>query len=339
MPNKVRWGVLSTAGIGVKKVIPAMQKGEWIDVMAIASRDRGKAEETARALGIAKAYGSYEDLLADPQIEAIYNPLPNQLHVPWSIRAAEAGKHVLCEKPLSITVAEARTLLAVQKRTGVTIGEAFMVRTHPQWLRTRELIASGRIGQLRSVQGFFSYFNTDPKNIRNIPECGGGALMDIGCYPINTARFVFGEEPMRVSGLIERDPTSKVDRLTSAILEFPSGHATFTCSTQLVPYQRMQLLGTKGRIEIEIPFNAPNDRPCRIFIDDGRDLFGGGITVETFPTCDQYTIQGDVFSRAVREGGQVPVPVSDAVKNMAVIEAVFRSAESGAWVSPQDIDT
>jgi predicted dehydrogenase len=339
MANKVRWGVLSTAGIGVKKVIPAMQKGEWVDVMAIASRDRGKAEETARALGIAKAYGSYEDLLADPQIEAIYNPLPNQLHVPWSIRAAEAGKHVLCEKPLSITVAEARTLLAVQQRTGVTIGEAFMVRTHPQWLRTRELIASGRIGELRSVQGFFSYFNTDPKNIRNIPECGGGALMDIGCYPINTARFVFGEEPLRVSGLIERDPTSKVDRLTSAILEFPSGHATFTCSTQLVPYQRMQLLGTKGRIEIEIPFNAPNDRPCRIFIDDGRDLFGGGITVETFPTCDQYTIQGDVFSRAVREGGRVPVPVADAVKNMAVIEAVFRSAESGAWVSPRDIDT
>jgi predicted dehydrogenase len=339
MANKVRWGVLSTAGIGVKKVIPAMQKGEWVDVMAIASRDRGKAEETARALGIAKAYGSYEDLLADPQIEAIYNPLPNQLHVPWSIRAAEAGKHVLCEKPLSITVAEARTLLAVQQRTGVTIGEAFMVRTHPQWLRTRELIASGRIGELRSVQGFFSYFNTDPKNIRNIPECGGGALMDIGCYPINTARFVFGEEPLRVSGLIERDPTSKVDRLTSAILEFPSGHATFTCSTQLVPYQRMQLLGTQGRIEIEIPFNAPNDRPCRIFIDDGRDLFGGGITVETFPTCDQYTIQGDVFSRAVREGGRVPVPVADAVKNMAVIEAVFRSAESGAWVSPRDIDT
>jgi predicted dehydrogenase len=339
MPNKVRWGVLSTAGIGVKKVIPAMQKGEWIEVVAIASRHQGKAEETARALGIAKAYGSYEELLADPQIEAVYNPLPNQLHVPWSIRAAEAGKHVLCEKPLSMTVAEAKTLLAVQQRTGVTIGEAFMVRTHPQWLRTRELIASGRIGQLRSVQGFFSYFNTDPKNIRNIAECGGGALMDIGCYPINTSRFVFGEEPLRVSGLIERDPTSKVDRLTSAILEFPSGDATFTCSTQLVPYQRMQLLGTKGRIEIEIPFNAPNDRPCRIFIDDGRDLFGGGITVETFPTCDQYTIQGDVFSRAVREGGQAPVPLTDAIKNMAVIEAVFRSAESGAWVSPQEIDT
>jgi predicted dehydrogenase len=335
MPNKVRWGVLSTAGIGVKKVIPAMQKGEWIEVTAIASRDHGKAEETARALGIAKAYGSYEELLADPQIEAVYNPLPNQLHVPWSIKAAEAGKHVLCEKPLSLTVTEAKSLLTVQKRTGVTIGEAFMVRTHPQWLRTRELIAAGRIGQLRSIQGFFSYFNTDPKNIRNIPEFGGGALMDIGCYPINTSRFLFNEEPLRVSALLERDPILKVDRLTSAMLEFPSGQAMFTCSTQLVPYQRMQVLGTKGRIEIEIPFNAPNDRPCRILIDDGRDLMGGGITIESFPTCDQYTIQGDVFSRAIREGSKVPVPIEDAIKNMAVIEAIFRSAESGQWETPQ----
>jgi predicted dehydrogenase len=254
--------------------------------------------------------------------------------VPWSIKAAEAGKHVLCEKPLSMTVAEAKTLLTVQQRTGVIVGEAFMVRTHPQWLRTRELIASGRIGPLRSIQGFFSYFNADPKNIRNIPECGGGGLMDIGCYPINTSRFLFGEEPSRVVGLIEKDPTLKVDRLTSAILDFPSGQATFTCSTQLVPYQRMQVLGTKGRIEIEIPFNAPNDQPCRIFVDDGKDLFGGGITIETFPTCDQYTIQGDVFSRAVREGTKVPVPLTDAIKNMAVIEAIFRSVESGRWEAP-----
>jgi predicted dehydrogenase len=335
MPNKVRWGVLSTAGIGVKKVVPAMQKGDWVEVAAIASRDLHKAQEVARALGIAKAYGSYEELLADPQIEAVYNPLPNQLHVPWSIKAAEAGKHVLCEKPISMTVAEARSLLAVQERTGVIIGEAFMVRTHPQWLRTRELIASGRIGSLRAIQGFFSYFNTDPKNIRNIAECGGGGLMDIGCYPINTSRFLFGEEPLRVSATLENDPTFRVDCLTSAILKFPSGQATFTCSTQLVPYQRMQVLGTKGRIEIEVPFNAPNDRPCRIFIDDGRDLTGGGITVETFPVCDQYTIQGDVFSKAVREGGQVPVPLTDAIKNMAVIEAVFRAAESGVWEKPQ----
>ena len=312
-----------------------MQKGDWTEVTAIASRDLHKAEEVARALGIAKAYGSYEELLADPQIEAVYNPLPNQLHVPWSIKAAEAGKHVLCEKPISMTVAEAKSLLAVQERTGVIIGEAFMVRTHPQWLRTRELIASGRIGSLRSIQGFFSYFNTDPKNIRNIAECGGGGLMDIGCYPINTSRFLFGEEPSRVSATLKNDPNFHVDCLTSAILEFPSGQATFTCSTQLVPYQRMQVLGTKGRIEIEIPFNAPNDRPCRIFIDDGRDLVGGGITIETFPVCDQYTIQGDVFSKAVREGGQAPVPLTDAIKNMAVIEAVFRAAKSGVWEKPQ----
>jgi predicted dehydrogenase len=335
MANKVRWGILSTAAIGVKKVIPGMQQGKFTEVTAIASRDRRKAEETARKLGIPKAYGSYEQLLADPQIEAIYNPLPNQLHVPWSIKAAEAGKHVLCEKPLSLTVAEAKTLLAVRDRTELRIGEAFMVRTHPQWLRVRELVASGRIGSLRSVVGFFSYFNRDAANIRNNPDCGGGGLMDIGCYPINTSRFIFGEEPSRVSGIIEKDPEMKIDRLTSAILDFPSGQSIFTCSTQLVPYQRMQFLGTKGRIEIEIPFNAPIDRPCRIFIDDGRDLFGGGLATETFTMCDQYTIQADAFSQAVREGSEVPVPLEDAVRNMAVIEAIFRSAESGKWETPQ----
>ncbi len=314
-----------------------MQRGELTHVTAIASRDRSKAEEPARTLGIEKIYGSYEELLADPQIDVIYNPLPNHLHVPWTLKAAEAGKHVLCEKPLSLTLAEARTLLPIQARTKVKIGEAFMVRTHPQWLRTRELIASGRIGELRSIQGFFSYHNVNPANIRNIPECGGGALMDIGCYPINISRFLFGEEPVSAMGLIERDPAMKTDRLTSAILHFPSGQSVFTCSTQLVPYQRINVFGTKGRIEIEIPFNTPNDRPCRILIDDGRDLFGGGITIEAFPVCDQYTIQGDAFSRAIIENTAVPVPLEDAIKNMAVIEAVFRSAASGKAETPDEI--
>jgi len=334
MPNKVRWGVLSTADFGIRKSVPGMQKGEWSAIHAIASRDRRKAEEAARALGIPKAYGSYEELLRDPEIEAIYNPLPNHMHVPWSIKAAEAGKHVLCEKPLGMKVAEARELLRVQERTGVKIGEAFMVRTHPQWLRARELVASGRIGPLRSITGYFSYFNRDPKNIRNIPETGGGALMDIGWYPITTSGFMFGEEPSRVIGLLERDPEMKTDRLGSVMLDFPSGHAIFTVSTQLVQYQRMHFIGAKGRIEIEIPFNAPNDRPCRIFIDDGGDIFGDDITTETLPTCDQYTIQGEIFSRAIREGGEVPVPLTDAIKNMAVIEAVFRSAQSGRWEIP-----
>jgi predicted dehydrogenase len=332
--QKVKWGVLGVASIATRKVIPGMQKGEWSEIRAIASRDLKKAEEAARQLGIPKAYGSYEELLADQEIEAVYNPLPNHLHVPWSSKAAEAGKHVLCEKPLSLTVAEARTLLAVRERSRVKIGEAFMVKTHPQWLRTRELIRNDAIGELRAVVGVFSYFNRDPGNVRNKPEWGGGGMLDIGCYPITTSRFVFGKEPTRVAGLVERDPDFKTDRLASVILEFPSGQALFTCSTQLVPYQRMQFLGTKGRIEMEIPFNAPNDRSTRIFIDDGRDVFGGGIRTETLPVCDQYTVQGDAFSRAIREGSEVPVPLEDAIANMAVIEAVFRAGESGRWEKP-----
>jgi predicted dehydrogenase len=332
--KKVKWGVLSTAAIGVRKVIPAMQLGDWSDVVAIASRDGKKAESIARKLRIPKTYWSYEELLADPEIEAVYNPLPNHLHVPWSIKAAEAGKHVLCEKPISLTVDEAKLLLDARDRANVKIGEAFMVRTHPQWLRTRELIHSGRIGELRSIVGVFSYFNRDAANIRSVLDWGGGGMYDIGCYPITTSRFIFGEEPSRVLGLLERDPDFNTDRLTSVILDFPSGQCVFTCSTQLVPYQRMQFLGIKGRIEIEIPFNAPNDRPCRIFIDDGRDVFGSGVVTESFPTCDQYTIQGDVFSRAVRGDGEVPVSLEDAICNMAVLEAVFRSAETGRWQRP-----
>ncbi len=333
-PDKVKWGVLGVAAIAVKKVIPAMQKGEWCEITAIASRDARKAEDAAAKLGIPKAHGSYEALLADPEIEAVYIPLPNHLHVPWSIKAAEAGKHVLCEKPISLTVAEAKTLLAVRDRCGVKIGEAFMVKTHPQWLRTRELIQRGVVGELRTIVGVFSYFNRDPQNVRNVSEWGGG-LLDIGCYPITTSRWMFGEEPLRVSAAMERDPEFGTDRLTSAIMEFPSGHSVFSCSTQLVPYQRMHFLGTKGRIEIKIPFNAPNDRPCEILVDNGRDVFGSGITTEMIPTCDQYTIQGDVFSRAIREGGQIPVPLEDAIANMAVIEAIFRSAETGKWEKPQ----
>jgi predicted dehydrogenase len=333
--GKVRWGVLGAASIAMREVIPGMQKGEWSEVTAIASRDLLKAEDAAHKLGIAKAYGSYEELLADPDVEAIYNPLPNHLHVPWSIKAAEAGKHVLSEKPLSLTVAEAKTLVAARDRYGVKIGEAFMVKTHPQWLRTRELIRQGVIGELRAIMGAFSYFNRDPKNVRHAVEWGGGGLMDIGCYPITTSRWIFGEEPLRVAGIAERDPEFGTDRLTSAVMEFPSGQAVFTCSTQMVPYQRMQFLGTKGRIEIEIPFNAPNDRPTRIFIDDGSDVCGSGIRTEAIPVCDQYTVQGDAFSRVIREGGEVPVPLEDAIANMTVIETIFRAADSGKWERPE----
>ncbi len=332
MSRKLRWGVLSTAAIGLKKVIPAMQLGQYTTVTAIASRDLAKARQAAKEVGIEKAYGSYEELLADPEIDAIYNPLPNQLHVPWTAKAAEAGKHVLCEKPLSMTVAEAKSLLPLRDRAGVKIGEAFMIRSFTQWRRVRELIEQGRIGQLRSVVAAFSYFNTDAANIRNQVECGGGALYDIGCYCIQSSRIGFGGPPTRAVGIIERDPTFGTDRLTSALLDFPAGHAIFTCSTQMIPYQRVQFLGTKGRIEIEIPFNAPKDRPTRIFIDETGDIFGAGIITEEFPTADQYTIQGDAFSKAVLEGGEIPVTLEDGIQNMAVIEAVFRSAEKGSWI-------
>lgn len=334
MAKRIRWGVLSTAKIGVKKVIPGLQKAELCAVTAIASRDLARARSAAAELGIEKAYGSYEELLADPEIDAVYNPLPNQLHVPWTARAAEAGKHVLCEKPLSLTVAEAKTLLDIRVRTGVKIGEAFMIRSFTQWLRVGELLRSGRIGALRSVCAMFSYFNADPANIRNQVECGGGALYDIGCYCIQAARVGFGRLPSRVSGLIERDQQMRVDRLTSALLDFGSGHAIFTCSTQMIPYQRVQFFGEKGRIEIEIPFNAPKDRPTRIFIDDAGDLFGAGILTEEFPTADQYALQGDAFSRAILENSEVPVPLEDAIANMSVIEAIFRSAEQGGWIEP-----
>jgi predicted dehydrogenase len=330
----VRWGILGAATIALEKVIPGMSRSALARVVAIASRDIGKARAAADRLGIPRAYGSYQELIDDPDIEAIYNPLPNHLHVPWSIRAAERGKHVLCEKPIALTAREARELLQVRDRTGVKIGEAFMVRTHPQWLAVKEIVESGRIGELRLVAGHFSYYRRDPGDIRSRVEWGGGALMDVGCYPITIARWLFGAEPTAVVGMVERDPDLGIDRLTSGLLRFERGQATFSCATQLVPYQKMQIFGTKGRIEVEIPFNPPPGDKCRIFVDDGRDLAGGGTETITFPVVDQYSLQADRFSEAIRGVGSVPVSVEDAIGNMAVMDALFRSAESGEWKLP-----
>jgi predicted dehydrogenase len=330
--TRVRWGILGAANIAVKKVAPAMQRGTRCHIVAIASRELGKAQRAARELGVERAYGSYEELLADPDIEAIYNPLPNHLHVPWTIRAAEAGKHVLCEKPIALSADEARQLLEVRERTGVLIGEAFMVRNHPQWLAVRDLVQRGSIGDLRVVAGHFSYFKRDPNDVRSVLEWGGGGLMDVGCYPITMARWLFGEEPEAAIGIVDRDPELRVDRIVSGLLRFPSGgQATFTSAMQLVHYQRMQLHGTSGRIEVQIPFNAPNDRACRIFVDNGRELGDRSADAIDFPIVDQYTLQGDNFSAAVRGEGEVPVSIEDAIGNMAVIDALFRSETSGKW--------
>jgi len=328
--KKVVWGVLSTAKIGMQKVLPGMQKSPLCDIRAIASRSADSARKAASQLGIAKAYGSYEDLLADPEIEAIYNPLPNHLHVPLTLKAAAAGKHVLCEKPIALNAQEARQL---QQATGkVLIMEAFMVRFHPQWLRARELVRSDAIGTVRAIQFLFCYANTDAANIRNRADIGGGALYDIGCYPITAGRFFFEAEPVRGIALIDRDPAFRTDRLTSALVDFGSGrHLDFTVSTQCAPYQRVHLCGTKGRIEIQIPVNAPQGAKTSLHIDDGSSLAGAGIRTETLPESDQYMLQGETFSRAVRGEIELPYGVEDAVRGMRVIDALFRSEKTARW--------
>ena len=331
--NKIRWGVLGVAKIATAKVIPAMQAAEHCSVLAIASRDGARASRAAADLGISHAHSSYEALLANPEVDAVYIPLPNHLHVPWTARAADAGKHVLCEKPIALNAAEARTLLEVRDRTGVRIQEAFMVRTHPQWRHAKALGDSGELGEARAISGWFSYYNDDAVNVRNIAEFGGGGLLDIGCYLVNIARFIFGAEPCRVAATLDVDQKFGVDRLTSMVLDFNGRHAIGTCSTQLQGYQRVQIVGTRGRIEIEIPFNAPADRPCRIAVDRTGDVHGSGVELIVFDTCDQFTIQAEEFSRAILENRPQPAPLEDAVANMACIDALIRSSCSGRWES------
>jgi len=326
----VRWGILSTAKIGRTKVVPGLMKSSFCDVVAVASRDEANARAMADEFGIAKAYGSYEAMLADPEIEAVYNPLPNHLHVPMTLAAAAAGKHVLCEKPIAITAEEAGKLRQASGR--VMIAEAFMVRHHPQWQHTRELVRSGEIGGLRAMQVLFSYFNADPANIRNKADIGGGGLLDIGCYAVVAARYFFEAEPVRVIALIDRDPAFGVDRTSSALVDFGEGRQlAFTVSTQAVPFQRLQALGSKGRIEIEIPFNAPADQPTRVYVDDGSLPGSRSARTIEFPVVDQYQLQGEAFSRAVRGAEPLVYGVEDALLNMRILDALIRSENSAAW--------
>ena len=328
--KKLNWGILSTAKIGIEKVIPAMQHGKLSKIVAIASRTHESAREAAKNLKIPKAFGSYQDLLDDTSIDAVYIPLPNHMHVPWTIKALAANKHVLCEKPIALTATEAKELLKeTEKFPHLKVMEAFMYRHHPQWIQALELINGGGIGMVKTVHSFFSYYNDDPENIRNMVDIGGGGLMDIGCYCISLARLIFDEEPQRVFGKIEYDPGFETDRICSGILDFGQGTSTFTCSTQLVPYQRVNVFGTKGRIEIEIPFNAPPDKPCKMLFQNNEIIEEIEIKI-----CDQYTIQGDLFSLAVLNNEKVPTPIEDAVENMKVLEAVIQSAEKEEWCTP-----
>jgi predicted dehydrogenase len=328
--GKVRWGIISTANIGVAKVIPGMLKSKEFEVRAIASRSLPAAKKWAKKLGIPVAYGSYEALLDDPEIDAIYNPLPNHLHVPLTLAAAKKGKHVLCEKPIAMTAREAETLRSAPK--GILIQEAFMVRVHPQWIKARELAQSGKLGRLVAVQSLFSYHNVDPDNVRNMADIGGGAAYDIGCYPIVVGRYIFGAEPVRVAALVDRDPKFRTDRTTSAVIDFGKGrHLTFTTSTQATPYQRVHILGTKGRIEVEIPFNAPQGGAMKIYLDSGKKFADASAKTIKLPKADQYQIEAEVFSRAVRGKEKLEFGVEDAILQARVIDAIFRSEKSGAW--------
>ncbi|MDB5221379.1 MAG: dehydrogenase [Chitinophagaceae bacterium] len=325
--NKVRWGIISTAKIAREKVIPAIQKGSYCDVVAIASRNIEDAKKVAKVLNIEKVYGTYEELLNDAAIDAIYIPLPNHMHIEWAKKAIEADKHVLCEKPLALSVSEAKALREVAKqKPHLKVMEAFMYRFHPQWQHAKKLVSDGTIGELKIVQSFFSYYNIDVNNIRNQKDAGGGGMMDIGCYCISFARFLFDKEPARALGLVEYDPGSQTDRIASGMLDFLSGTSTFTCSTQLMPYQRVNILGTEGRIEIEIPVNAPPDKSSRIWLH-----LKSGTEKIVFEAVDQYTLQGDAFSKAILDGAPVPFDLEDAVNNMKVIEAIFKSSQDNSW--------
>jgi predicted dehydrogenase len=323
----IRWGVIGTGKIGLTKTIPAMQRGKHCSIDAIASRDLEKARAAAGPLGIPKAYGSYDALLADADIDAVYIALPNHLHVPWSIKAIEAGKHVLCEKPIGLDAAEAEQLAAAAEgHPHLKVMEAFMYRQHPQWQRAAELVRTGAIGELRAIQSAFAYHNVDPQNIRNQRDIGGGGLMDIGCYNVSLSRFIFDAEPSRVLGVATFDPAFHTDTLTSGILDFDGRHSVFTCSTQIAGYQRVHLLGTEGRVELEIPFNAPPDASHWLWHQRGRDT-----TVIDVGHHDQYRIQGDLFSLAILDDTPVPTPLDDAVANMRVIDRVFKSADAREW--------
>lgn len=333
--KQIRWGVLSTAKIAREKLIPAIQKSKRGSVVALASRNDEKARGLAAQLHIPRAYASYEALLDDPDIEAVYNPLPNHLHVDWTIRALEKGKHVLCEKPIGLSAADALRLKeAAAGSPGLVVMEAFMYRLHPQWLFVKSQVEAGTIGRLVTIQSFFSYYNADPANIRNQTEAAGGALMDIGCYCVSWSRYLFAQEPQRVIALVDRDPSFGTDRLTSGILQFAGGSASFTCSTQAAPYQRAQVIGTDGRLEVEIPVNAPADQPAKVWMHH-RD----GSHCTEFPAVDQYTLQADAFAQAITEGSEPAVSLTESVNNMRVIDALFESAASEQWVrlseSPQ----
>ncbi|HSJ68949.1 MAG TPA: Gfo/Idh/MocA family oxidoreductase [Anditalea sp.] len=328
---KLNFGILSTAKIAMEKVIPAMVSSENFQVHGIASRDITKANAAAKQFNIQKTYGSYEEMISDPDIHVIYNPLPNHLHVEYTLKCIEAGKHVLCEKPIALNSADINTLIQARDKYKVKVGEAFMVKTHPQWIKAKNIVQEGKLGHVKLIQGCFSYFNNDPNNIRNVASFGGGAMWDIGCYPVMTSRFVLNEEPQKVLALMEYDKEFGTDILSSVVMQFPTTQAVFTVGTQMVPYQRMHFMGSEKRLEIVIPFNSPNDRPTKITLDEGG-IYQNNLETIEIDTCDQYALQAEDFIRSIIDDSKEPVSLEEALANTRVLEAIFISAKEERWV-------
>jgi predicted dehydrogenase len=326
--KSLQLGILSVSGFFQKKIAIPVAKSPLIDIAAIASRSADKAEAAARQYNIPKAYGSYEALFADDELDAVYIPLPNHLHAEYIRKAADAGKHIICEKPIALTAQEAKESIAYAENKGVKVMEAFMYRFHPQWQHARELILMKEIGKVHSIQTFFSYNNTDPSNIRNRQDAGGGALLDIGCYAVSVSRFLTGMEPRRVVSILQEDTNFGTDVLLSGLLDFDGPQATFTIGTQTFPYQRVSAIGSSGIISIEIPFNTPSDVETRIQVTNSvgsRDVL--------FPPEDQYILEFEAFARAILEDQPVPTLPEDAIHNMKVLDALRLSAEKGGWIT------
>lgn len=326
--SRLNWGVLGTALIAKAHVIPALLDAERCNLLAIGSRSLASAEDTAEEFGVPRAYGSYDDLLADPDIDCVYIPLPNHLHAEWIMNAADAGKHILCEKPLTLTAAEADSVAAHCADRGVLVMEAFMYRFHPAWVETKRLLAANTIGTVTDVDIWFSFRSTRPTDYRHDAASGGGALYDVGCYAIDVSRMLLGDEPERVFGTARIDPVSGVDLTFSAVLDYGNSIASFTCSMEQEPLHRVVIHGTDGWLSIADPFNCPPHHETLITIGTGGDHHPHASAVRStkVPAANQYGLQATALADAVIAGGLSPGPASESVANMRILERLFDAA-------------
>ena len=325
--KKLKVGVLGISNHFVKRVFFPLRKSKNVEIFAVSSRSGEKAKKFASKYNVKRWYDSYEKLLEDEEIEAVYIPLPNHLHLEYIKKAADAHKHVICEKPLTLNYEQTKEAFEYAKKRGILLMEAFMYKHHPQWLRAKEIVESGEIGEVQTIHCYFSYDNKDPKNIRNVLEFGGGALLDIGVYAVSSARWIFEKEPTKVVALLNRDERFKVDTLVSGILDFDGKSALFSVATQAFPTQNVEVYASAGTIFVEVPFNTYPDVPGHLHVRTTigtRDVYLG--------PADHYLLEFEHFARAIREKKSISSFEEDSLNNMKTIDALFKSAEESDWV-------